>query len=260
MEPLLVSTGLIFVSVTLVFFASLFIRSNSIIDVAYGLIFILVAVATFGLYSSTLPVQALVTILVIIWGVRLSARIYIKNKGRGEDHRYAQWRDAWLKKGKFYFWARSYFQVYLLQGIVIWIVSLPVVLINSDTGMVWNLFVSLGVFVWLLGFLCEVVADWQLDRFLQNPDNHGRVMQQGLFAYSRRPNYFGESLMWWGIALIAFSNPVYWVVFLSPAVITYILVAITGPITEHIWVESEEYKRYTERVSYFIPWVPRKQR
>lgn len=256
MEVLFFSGGVILVSVLFVFLVAIPLKDNSIIDIAYGLIFVATALASFFLFSDHGPVSSLVTLLSILWGVRLSSRIFLKNLGKGEDARYAAWREAWKKKGSGYFLLRSLFQVYLLQGLVIWLVSLPVILVNATHGMAWDLFVTVGLVVWSIGFLLEALADWQLDRFLRRPENRGRIMTEGLFRYSRRPNYFGESLIWWGMAIIAFSEASNWIAFVSPLVITYIVVAVTGPITEALFEANDAYAEYKRRTSYFFPWPP----
>jgi len=258
MEPLLFSALVIFTLVSVLFGIAAKQRDNSIIDIFYGMLFVAVALISYVFMSTKHPVATLVTLLVVVWGVRLSARIYLKNKNKPEDKRYALWRASWMQKGMSYFLFRSYFQVFLLQGFIVWLVSLPIILVNTAPSMEWNGFVTVGLFVWVFGFLFESVADFQLDSFLRKAENRGNIMQSGLFKFSRRPNYFGESLMWWGVALIAFANPIHWIAFISPAVITYIVVAVTGPITEQLWEGNEAYEVYKKTTSYFIPWFPKK--
>lgn len=257
-EPLILSALWIFLFVSVVFIIALLKKDNSVIDIFYGLIATDVAVTSYLVLSEKHLVATLTTLLAVLWGVRLSVRIFLKNKGKGEDARYARWRTEWMQKGRWYFYVRSYLQVFLLQGVVLFVVSLPLVLINTTPAMVWTPFVSVGLFVWCVGFLFEVIADFQLDRFLRNPKNRGRVMKTGLFRFSRRPNYFGESLMWWGLATIAFSVPINWIAYASPALITYVVTAVTGPITESLWDGNSEYALYKKTTSYFIPWFPKR--
>lgn len=257
MTPLLISAFIVFILVTLTFALALAWRDNRALEVAYGLIFIAVALITFFLFSERALIQAVVTVLVIFWGIRLSARVFLRNRLQPEDRRYAAWREEWKAKGRFYFVFRTYFQVFLLQGLIGWLVSLPIILVNASPAPYWNLFATIGVIIWCIGFVLESVADYQLDRFKRNPENKGRVMTRGLFRFSRRPNYFGEALMWWGLAVVALSNPFAWIAILSPAIITYIVVTVTGPITEKVWEENEEYQDYKKRTSYFVPWFPK---
>ncbi len=226
-------------------------------DIAYGAVFVIIALATYFLYAEGAIVQLVATAFVLLWGTRLSVRIFLKNKGKQEDWRYHSWRIEWSVRGRWYFLLRSYIQIYLIQGFIIFLVSLPVVLINVSPYVDWNIASLFGVAVWIVGFLFETIADFQLDRFMQNPANKGRIMTEGLFRYSRRPNYFGESTMWWGMALIALSNPFAWVAVVSPAVITYIVVSITGPLLERGWRDNPEYQSYKAKTSYFIPWFPK---
>ena len=258
MEPFFWSALVIAVIVTVLFIVAVYKKDNSIIDIFYGLIFVTVALFTFFFLSTGHVIAALVSVLTVVWGVRLSGRMYLKNRGKAEDQRYAPWRESWMQKGKAYFYLRSYGQVLLLKGLIFFLVSLPIVLVNTAFAMEWNAFVSLGLALWCVGFLFESIADFQLDTFLKNPDNHGRIMTSGLFRYSRRPNYFGESLMWWGIAVIAFSEPLHWIAFVSPAIITYIMYAVTGPLTEEMWEGNDEYRAYRRVTNYFIPWFPKK--
>lgn len=257
MDPLALSALWIFLFVTVVFCIALLRHDNSVMDVFYGLIFVDVALTSFLFLSDRSAVPALVTLLTVVWGVRLSARIFLKNRGKGEDRRYSAWRDEWMRRGRLYFTLRSYFQVFLLQGLVIWVVSMPTVLVNSANALPFNVLVWAGLTLWIVGFLFEAIADFQLDQFLRNPENRGRIMTRGLFKFSRRPNYFGESLMWWGIATIAFAEPLHWIAYVSPALITYVVVAVTGPITEKLWEGNAEYDTYKKTTSYFIPWFPK---
>lgn len=259
MDPLVLSALWVWLFVTVVFVIAVLRKDNSVMDIFYGLVFVDVALTSFLFLSERGVVAALVTVLVVVWGIRLSGRIFLKNKGKGEDRRYATWREEWMRRGRVYFFVRSYLQVFLLQGLVIWVVSLPIVLVNTASAVPLNGFVWAGLTLWGIGFLFESITDFQLDQFLRNPVNRGRIMTEGLFAFSRRPNYFGESLMWWGIATIAFALPEHWIAYASPALITYIVVAVTGPITEKLWEGNAEYAAYKKRTSYFIPWFPKKQ-
>lgn len=261
-ELLSTAFALVFVAATAVFFVGLYRKDNSKMDIAYGLIFIFAAL---GLYAteplSTIP-QQLLTALVVLWGTRLSLRIYLKNRGKPEDFRYAKWREEWMEEGTLYFVLRSYAQIYLLQSAVIFVVLLPVILVHWSAAPTLPLAGVLGAFVWLFGFSIESVADIQLDRFLKREKKPGEIMESGLFRYSRRPNYFGEALQWWGIALISASvlpAPYSYIVYLSPITITYILLYVTGPMLERKMCENPNYREYAKRTNYFIPW-PRKEK
>ena len=252
---------IIWLCMTSVFLLASVLHDNSIVDVFYGLVYVVVAWDLIYLAEKLHPVQAILTFLITIWGVRLATRIGRKNWGKPEDFRYAAWRTAWMEKGKLYFILRSYLQIFMLQGLVIFLVILPVVIVAAKGAFsVHEPLLYAGLIVWAIGFFFEVVADWQLDQFIGDQNNRDRIMTRGLFRFTRRPNYFGESLCWWGIALTAASTltlPTAFLAFISPITITYIVYAVTGPMLEAKWKDNPEYQAYAARTNYFVPGLPR---
>ena len=234
-------------------------KDNSIMDTAYGIGFI--ALALFTYFCSDIPQDlraGIVTLCAIVWGSRLSIRIWRRNKHKGEDFRYKAWRDEWTKKGTFYFHIRSILQIYVLQGIIIGAVGLPIIFANtlsSDAFSVINLF---GLLVFCVGFYFEARADDELDTFLAHRKEKDTVLQSGLWKYSRHPNYFGEALIWWGMALMVVGI-VYWpVALLSPLLITYLLRFVSGvPMLESKYKNNKEYQKYAQKTNAFIPWLPK---
>lgn len=237
-------------------------KDNSIMDIAYGPAFL---VASYGvtftaLTLSPLPSHSVIILLFItVWALRLATRIYRKNKGKPEDFRYKAWRDSWMLKGKAYFYTRSYLQIFLLQAFVVSIVLLPFTLTIQNTGQ-FTVLSYLGIGLWCVGFLFESLADAQLDQFIKDPNPlKGLIMRSGLWRYSRHPNYFGESLMWWSIALIAWSVTSSLFVFLSPILITYLLLFVSGvPMLEKRWEGNAEWEEYKNKTSVFLPLPPKK--
>lgn len=257
MYTLLVALGTLFLYACFLFALSLKVKNNGIADVGYGAAFIVVVTTGVLLEGfANIPVVLLVA-LTCIWGVRLARRIHEKNKGKPEDFRYKAWRDSW---GKF-FVVRSFFQIYLLQGFIAFVVTLPVSLsiIFPKSDISWPL-VLMGAFFWLVGFVHEVVADAQLDAFLKNPERKGAIMRSGLWKFSRHPNYFGESLMWWSIATIALGVSAYPILgFVSPILITFLLLFVSGvPMLEKRWAGNPEWEAYKAKTSVFIPLPPKK--
>lgn len=237
------------------FIVSVIQKRNDVADIAWGLGFVLMAWASFFLSGTSTIRGILVGILISIWGLRLAWHIYTRNKGKAEDYRYLAWRNEWGK----WFYLRSYLQVYLLQGFFLFLIVLPVLLINSNGGRALGLFDILGVALWLFGFYFEAVGDAQLAVFIKNPENKGKLMQSGLWAYTRHPNYFGEVTQWWGIWILALSVPNGFFAIIGPLTITFLILKVSGvPMLEKKMEENPEFAEYKKRVSVFIPLPPRK--
>lgn len=236
------------------FVFSLFKKRNDVADVAWGLGFVLMAWVSFFLSDDTGMRGFIVNILVSIWGLRLAWHIHTRNKGKMEDYRYLAWREEWGK----WFYLRSYLQVYLLQGFLLFLIASSVLLINKNSGDSFGWLDFIGIAVWILGFCFEVIGDAQLAQFIKNPLNKGKLMQSGLWAYTRHPNYFGEVLLWWGIWIVAVSAPSGWVGVIGPLTITFLILKVSGiPMLEKKMEENPDFAEYKRRVSMFIP-LPRK--
>jgi len=254
-QTISVAALILFLYMTAWFLLALKRKDNSIADVAWGTGFIIVAWSTFLLNGSFSPRQWIVNLLVLIWGLRLAIRIHLRNRGKGEDVRYRKWREEWGKS----FVLRSYLQVFLLQGFILLLNITPVLFINTYAAGDLGILDVLGLILWLLGFFFESLADWQLDRFLKDPGNRGKVMDRGLWRYSRHPNYFGEVTMWWGIYILTLSVPGGWMSIIGPLTITYIILFVSGvPMTERFMEGNPVFDDYKRRTSVFIPWFPRK--
>lgn len=254
MNYYLVIASLLFVYMSLWFVVSLIKKRNDVADVAWGLGFVLVATTSFFLSGDSGLRGLLVIALVGIWGLRLAWHIHLRNRGKAEDYRYLAWRKEWGK----WFYLRSYAQVYLLQGVLLFLIVFPVLLINKSTATALGILDMFGVVVWLIGFYFEAVGDAQLARFIKNPDNKGKLMQSGLWAYTRHPNYFGEVTQWWGIWLIALSVSGGWLGIIGPITITILILKVSGiPMLEKKMEQNPDFAEYKRRVSVFIP-LPRK--
>ena len=239
-------------------FISIISRNVTIVDSLWGLGFILIAWLTFFAADGYWGRKLLIATLVTLWGVRLSLYLSWRNWGRGEDPRYGGWREQSGER----FWLVSLFKVFILQALFLWIISVSLQigqLALLPDKITW--LDILGMIVWATGFIFESVADWQLAKFKSDPNNSGRVLDRGLWAYTRHPNYFGESLAWWGIFLITLSTPSSWWTILSPIIVTAVLLKMTGiPLTEKALVENRPgYSDYIKRTSAFVPWLPAKE-
>ena len=237
---------------------SLMYKNVTLVDSLWGLGFVLIAWITFGLTEGYLGRKILIVTITTAWGLRLSAHLAWRNWGKGEDPRYGGWRRAAGDR----FWIISLFKVFWLQALFLWVISLAVQLgqVTSNPAQFTWLDIA-GMIMWLIGFIFEFVSDWQLAQFKKDPANKSKVMDSGLWAYSRHPNYFGESLIWWGIFLIALSNPNNWWTLISPLVITGVLLKMTGiPLTEKTIINTRpQYREYIRTTPAFIPWFPKKE-
>jgi steroid 5-alpha reductase family enzyme len=233
-------------------------RDNSIVDIAWGPGFLLIAVATF-VAGSTFGLRALVVdLLVLVWAARLALHVSFRNRGRGEDPRYAAWRRAWGRR----FVLRSWLQVFMLQGFFMLLVGCPIVIAGlSSTPDRFGALEAAGVAVWAVGFFFEALGDAQLLRFKRNPENKGRIMTSGLWAFTRHPNYFGEATMWWGLFLVVLGAPGGWTAVLSPLTITFLLLRVSGvTLLEKRYAGNPEFAAYARRTNAFFPWFPKKGR
>ena len=227
-------------------------KRNDIADIAWGLGFVLIA--WFSFYLSGYSFKALlVNSLVTIWGLRLAWHIYNRNKNKPEDSRYLEWRKTWKN-----FYLRSFLQVFLLQGVFLYLISLPVVFINHSVSDSFGILDIIGFLVWGIGFYFESTGDRQLKEFISNPANKGKLMDKGLWRYSRHPNYFGEVTQWWGIFIIALSIPGSLFTAVGPLTITTLILFVSGiPLLEKKYAGRSDFEKYKKRTSIFIPLPPR---
>ena len=193
MNLYLLAALIILLYMVTIWLVSLAIADASIVDFLWGPGFVLVTWVGLRIQPTLQPRDWLIALLVTIWGVRLAVHIFLRNRGQGEDYRYAQWR----KEAGAQWWWRSFFKVNLLQGAVMWVVAFPLIAILQTVSSL-NLLDLVGVVMWVIGFGFEAVGDWQLARFKRKPENKGLVLETGLWRYTRHPNYFGEALLWWG--------------------------------------------------------------
>jgi steroid 5-alpha reductase family enzyme len=240
---------------TLLWLVSLRLKDASIVDIFWGVGFILVAWLGCELApQGYLPRRQLLGVLVTVWRLRLAIHIGLRNWGKPEDFRYGSWRSEYGGR----WWWRSFFQVFLLQGFLLWILSAPILAAQTSgfpailTPLDW-----LGALVWLTGFLFEAIADAQLRRFKADPANRGRILTGGLWRFSRHPNYFGEAVLWWGIYLIALAAGRGWTLF-APLLMTFLLLRVSGvALLERTMKSKPGYEEYMQRTSPFFPWLPR---
>ncbi|MBP6859193.1 MAG: DUF1295 domain-containing protein [Candidatus Magasanikbacteria bacterium] len=236
------------------FIVSLIKKRNDVADIAWGWGFVVLAWASFFLSKTVSWQSVLVNILITIWGFRLALHIYARHRGRQEDYRYLEWRKQWGK----WFFVRSYFQVFILQGVFLFLIALPAIFLNLHSTFSW-VFGIIGLLIWLVGFFFEAVGDYQLSRFIGNPDNKGKIMQGGLWHYTRHPNYFGEVAQWWGIFIIALCAAGSFVTIIGPLTISILILFVSGiPLLEKKYIGNADFENYKKRTSVFFPWFVKK--
>lgn len=249
-EQLQLVAGVIGGFVTLLFLVSVIIKRNDIADIAWGTgIFLVALLSYFAGPQNTLT--TIITVLAGLWGIRLTIRILLRNIKKGEDFRYKKWRDSWGK----WFYLRSYLQVYVLQGFLMIVVGYSFVHASMFGHNIELGLLSLaGLLFWIIGYFFEVVGDYQLDKFLKDSASKGKIMDRGLWRYTRHPNYFGEVTMWWGIWLLVATIPFSYVGLISPLMITFLILKVSGiPMLEKKFEDNLDFQAYKKRTSAFFP-------
>lgn len=255
----LVGLAVALVSVTVVWALSVRVADASIVDIYWGSGFVLLAWVYLVPAPGLTPRSWLVAALISAWGLRLSWHIFRRHRGQGEDPRYRAMRASHGQA----FWWRSLFTVFWLQGALQWFVALPVlVAVGAARPEAFTAVDGLGILLFAVGFIFEAAGDHQLTRFRADPANRGKVLDTGLWRYTRHPNYFGDATMWWGIYVIAASTPGGWLTVLSPALMTVLLVRVSGVtlLEEGLTASKPDYAAYMARTPAFFPWRPRVSR
>jgi steroid 5-alpha reductase family enzyme len=243
------------------FIFSLIAKRNDVADIAWGLGFILIVLFLSLVHPTNAHSRAAYT-LVIIWGIRLAVHIGRRNSQKKEDFRYAKWRNEW---GNTFFW-RSFVQVYLLQGFFMFIIASPLYELAEASyslkqfDSIWEFPFLFWIALWLLGFLWQAIADYQLVQFKKRRQP-GEIMTTGLWKFSRHPNYFGEILMWWAIWLMTgFPDFGLWAI-ISPLTITFLLAKVSGiPMLEAKYKGNPAFEAYKQSTPDLIPWFPKKEK
>lgn len=249
------SAQIIFVFMNVMFLLAQLKKDNSIVDIGWGLGFLTVTVfLTYNLGLNDTVHQVFLA-MISLWALRLAGYIFNRNQGTGEDFRYAAWRKEW---GKHAVW-RAYLQVFMLQGLIMWIVLSPAYAILSNPTQEFNVYHIIGILLWMIGFYFEAVGDHQMMRFKKDEANKGKVMDQGLWRLTRHPNYFGEALLWWGLGAYSFTPDFWWLSLIGPAVITFLLLKVSGvAMLERKYDGNSKYAEYKRTTNAFIPWFPKK--
>lgn len=258
----LINALVLFVFYQIFFILAQIKKNNGIADMAWGLGFVVIAFSSLIQSGEWSLVPLTITLLVMIWGFRLFFYIGLRNWSKPEDHRYVAMRKAWKTK----IMLKAYLIVFLFQGLLLYIISLPIqfamwtgVALADTTSII--IYVG-GVLLWLIGFFFEAVGDHQLKVFKQKPENKGKIMSTGLWRYTRHPNYFGEALMWWAIWLLSIAGLGLFNMtgIIGPVLITYLLLFVSGvPLLEKRYKDNADFQAYAKKTSIFFPLPPKKQ-
>lgn len=243
--------------VTFLWIWSVIIKNVSIVDIFWGIGFVVVNAFYVFMSGELNPRKILIFTLVSIWGLRLSVYLAQRNIGKGEDFRYQEFRRHY---GPERYWWFSFFQTFLLQGALIMIVSLPLLGVSfSESDGTLKLLDYIGIGVWLIGFSFEAGGDFQLARFKKNSENRGKVLNTGFWKYTRHPNYFGDSAVWWAYGIFSIAAGSYWQI-VGSVVMTVLIIKVSGvSLLEKTLKESKpQYKDYIEKTNSFFPWFPKK--
>ena len=258
-ELLITTAGITLAAITSLWVISIIIRDVSIIDMAFsGLISLLIGFS-FWKTQAQGPAALITLFAVLIWGLRMSVYLVHRNWGHGEDVRYTKLR-SWAPEGWAFHWL-SLRQVFLLQGVVIWLLTLPqqiffwVAPAADMTAIAW-----LGLSLWGIGFFFETVGDWQLSKFRADESKRGTVLNTGLWRYTQHPNYFGELAQWWGLFLIAIQVPQVGFGLVGVLLYSWLVLRVTGKATleKKLGREKAGYEDYVRTTSALIPWFPKR--
>jgi steroid 5-alpha reductase family enzyme len=247
----------ILILMTALWIISVIIKNVSIVDLFWGFGFVITAIFYFLRTDGFVPRKIIITALTAIWGLRLSVYLTWRNSGKGEDFRYKEFRK---KYGELRYWWVSYFQTFLLQGLLMWLISAPLLgtqYYSHNNSL--NLFDFAGIAFWLIGFTFEAGGDYQLAAFKADPANKGKVLNKGFWRYTRHPNYFGDSSVWWGYGLICLAAGSYFPI-LGSVLMTALIIKVSGValLEKSLKEQKPQYREYIEKTSSFIPWFPKK--
>lgn len=252
----LLAFAAIILMMTILWLISIKIKNVSIVDLFWGFGFVVAAAVYFIFTEGFETRKILLMTMVAIWGLRLSIYLAWRNIGKGEDFRYQKFRKDF---GEDRYWWYSFFSVFLLQGLLMWFISVPLLGAQFYTGNSLGILDFIGVAIWLIGFTFEAGGDIQLAKFKANQANKGKVLDTGFWHYTRHPNYFGDAAVWFGYALICLSAGSYFPI-LGSLLMTALIIKVSGValLEKTLNTSKPGYQEYVRKTSAFIPWFPKK--
>jgi steroid 5-alpha reductase family enzyme len=252
--PILEATIAAFIFINLMFLWSYLDKNLSHIDIGWGLMFVVIAIASFSSQSYVESHHRIYLYLVSIWGIRLSAYLLKRNIGKPEDIRYTEMRKGW--KGNHYF--NAYYRVFLLQMALALLIMIPIYPLAITYNFTFGPVFYLGLALWGVGFLFEALGDHQKSKFKQNSENRGKICKVGLWKYTRHPNYFGEVTLWWGFWISMMPQVPLWTI-IGPLLISFLILKVSGiPMLEESKKNDPEFQVYMKETNAFFPWFPKK--
>lgn len=247
----------IMIMMTLLWIVSIIIKNVSIVDLFWGFGFVVASTVYFLNSPGNETRKIIVLALSAIWGLRLSSYLAWRNIGKGEDYRYQQFRKDYGEKR---YWWISFFQTFLLQGVLMWLISAPLLAAQYyGAEKEIEIIDLLALLIWFIGFLFEAGGDFQLATFKSNPSNKGKVLNTGFWKYTRHPNYFGDSAVWWGFGLFSIAAGS-WLAVLGSVLMTLLIIKVSGValLEKSLKNNKPEYQEYIRKTSAFIPWCQKK--
>lgn len=244
------SLGL-FAFFNVIFIWALLKKDYSVIDIAWGLGFVLVSFIAYSLNRSPDIRSLLVVAAITLWGGRLALYLLVRNLGKkAEDYRYAQMREKWGEKTNWH----AYFKIFMLQPVLLFIIALPTSITIARSTIPLNILDYLGLTLFLIGWVVETLADYQMSRFKADPANKGKLIRVGVWKRSRHPNYFGEMLVWWGLGFVALNSVFVLIAFSGALMITFLLAKVTGaPLLEAKYKDNPDFETYMKETNAFFP-------
>ncbi len=251
-QTLIIAAISIFAYMLIFYLIAQAIKDNSIVDIGWGLGFVVLSVSLSVFYPVVYLSKVIILAMIWLWGLRLSIYIFLRNKGKPEDFRYANWRKKWGRKQPLI----AFFKVFMLQGLVMFIIASPMYFVYSYPVKGINWVYILGMVIFLIGYFFEVVGDYQMGAFKRKPENKGKIINTGLWKYTRHPNYFGEAVIWWGVFLMALPSEYGIISIISPVIITLLLRYGSGvPMLEKKYEGREDWEAYKKKTPAFFPFV-----
>lgn len=246
----LISALAVFIYMTAVFIIAQIKKNNSIVDIAWGPGFLVIALSLLFYTNNFSFNNLIITAMVFLWSARLSIHIFLRSHGKGEDFRYAEWRKGWGNKQAW----NAFYRVFMLQAVIMIFVASPLIVIFTSEPSQLSIIHFAGIIIFLFGFLFESIADFQLYIFKQNPVNRGKIISSGLWSFTRHPNYFGEAVLWWGIGIYAAAFHSFYIALIGPFILNMLLLFVSGiPLLEKKYSGRPDWEEYKIKTPAFLP-------